>query len=101
MASAYVEKLTSLFPDTKMVAVLPIFRNDEKNQAREKYRDYTLKDAREILTGIYEKYDNIHILKETGIPRIPDVFISDYLHPNELGFTFMAKAIGTEILKWD
>ncbi len=96
----YIEKLTSLFPNTKMLAILPIYRNDENNQKREKYRDYTLNDAREILLSIYEKYDNIHVLRETGIPRIPEVFVSDYLHPNELGFTFMAKAIGKEILKW-
>lgn len=96
----YIEKLTSLFPNTKMLAILPIYRNDENNQTREKYRNYTLNNAREILLSIYEKYDNIYVLRETGIPRVPEVFVSDYLHPNELGFTFMAKAIGKEILKW-
>ena len=98
--SRYIEKLTRLFPSTSILAVLPIYRNDENNRAREKYRDYTLEDAREILTSIYKKYNNISILKETGIPRIPDVFVSDYLHPNDLGFTFMAKSIGKELLKW-
>ena len=99
-ASAYVEKLVALFPDTKILAILPIYRNDENNNAREKYRNYTLNDARNILTGIYEKYSNVHVLKETNIPHIPQVFVSDYLHPNELGFSFMAKTIIKEILKW-
>ena len=98
--SKYIAKLISLFPNTKMLAVLPIYRNDENNQTREKYRDYTLDDARRILMGIYEKYDNVSILIESGIPRIPDVFVSDYLHPNELGFTFMSKSIGKELQKW-
>lgn len=90
---SYIEKLTSLFPNTKMLAILPIFRNDENHQSREKYRDYTLDDAKQVLLDIYAKYDNIFVLKETGIPHIPEVFAEDYLHPNELGFTFMAKAI--------
>lgn len=97
--SGYIEKLTSLFPNTKMLAVLPIYRNDENNQTREKYRDYTLNDARNMLLETYKNYKNIHVLKETGIPHIPDVFIEDYLHPNELGFTFMAKAIVKEVEK--
>ena len=97
--SAYIEKLTFLFPNTKMLAVLPIYRNDENNQTRVKYRDYTLDDARQMLLDTYAKYENIHVLTETGIPHIPEVFIEDYLHPNELGFTFMAKAIAKEVEK--
>ena len=89
----YMEKLTSLFPNTEMLAILPIYRNDENHQAREKYRDYTLDEAKQILLDIYAKYDHIHVLKETGIPHISEVFAEDYLHPNALGFTFMAKAI--------
>ena len=98
-ATEYIEKITDLFPQTKILAILPIYRNDGGNQTRERYRDYTLEDARRILENIYGKYENISILKETGIPRIPDVFMSDYLHPTELGFTFMAKTIGKELKK--
>ena len=98
--SKYIHKLNNLFPNVKKLAVLPIFRNDSNNNVREKYRNYTLDDARKILTSIYEKYDSVVVLKETGIPRIPNVYASDYLHPNELGFTFMAKEIEKEISKW-
>ena len=98
----YMERLTSLFPNTKMLAILPIFRNDENHQAREKYRDYTLDDAKQILLDVYAQYAHIHVLKETGIPHISEVFAEDYLHPNALGFTFMAKAIEDAIkyLAW-
>ena len=97
--SKYIEKLTSLFPNIKILAILPIYRNDHNHLTRERYRDYTLEDARDILIGIYEKYSNITVLKETGIPIIPEVFFSDYLHPNELGFTFMAKSVAKEVLR--
>ncbi len=96
--SKYIEKLTSLFPNIKILAILPIYRNDHNHLTRERYRDYTLEDARDILIRIYEKYNNITILKETEIPIIPEAFFSDYLHPNELGFTFMAKSVVKEIL---
>ena len=98
-AESYIEKLTSIFPKTKILAVLPIYRNDESNKTREKYRKYKLSDAREILKEIYGKYDNVRVISETGIPRIPDVFVEDFLHPNELGFAFMAESIGKEISK--
>ena len=98
--SAYIKKLTSLFPETKIVALLPIYRNDEGNQTREAFREYQLEDARKMLLETYRKYNNIVVVTETKIPHIPDVFAPDYLHPNELGFQYMAKAIEKEIRKW-
>jgi len=98
-ATAYVEKLVSLFPHTRIIGLLPVYRNDENKQAREKYRDYTFEDSRGILRSIYEKHENVYVLNETGIPRIPSAFVSDYLHPNDFGFTFMAKSIAKAILK--
>lgn len=95
--SKYIEKLVELFPDTQILGVLPFYRNDYKNQARQRYRTYSLDEGREILTAIYGRYQNIQVLKETGIPRIPETYISDYLHPNELGFTFIAKGVEKKI----
>lgn len=95
----YVESLTSLFPDTKMLAILPVYRNDENVQTMTKYRDYTLDDVRRVLLETYLKYKNISVLKDTGIPHISEVFNNDLLHPNELGFTFMAKTVAREVEK--
>lgn len=96
---SYLEKLNQLFPETKKVAVLPIFRNDLNNQTREKYRSYSFEDSKQVLLDIYARYDTIHVLEETGMPHIPGVFVTDYLHPNELGFTFMAQTISEELKK--
>lgn len=90
-ASEYVKKITGLFPDTKILAILPLYRNDLKHRSREKQRDYTLDDARKILLSLYGKYKNIEVQKETAIPRIPEAYAGDYLHPNELGFTILSK----------
>lgn len=72
---------------------MPIYRNDGNHQTREIFREYSFEDARNILLETYAGYKNITVVKETKIPHIPEVFASDYLHPNELGFQYMAKAI--------
>lgn len=91
--SKYMEKLVGLFPDTRMLALLPLYRNDLKCREKQKFCEYTLDDAREILLSIYRKYKNVDVLKETCMPRVPEAYVSDYLHPCELGFTFVAKAM--------
>lgn len=90
---AYIRKLASLFPDKKIVGILPIYRNDHNHRARKLYRDYSLDEAREILRGFYEECQNGYVIEETRIGHIPEMYAADYLHPNELGFTFMAQSI--------
>lgn len=97
--SEYIKKLTRLFEDKTILAVLPIFRNDENNKTRQLYRKYSLDDARNVLLQVYAEYENITVLSETGIPHIADVFAKDFLHPNQLGFTFVANSITNKILQ--
>lgn len=92
-AGAYIRKLAKLFPDTKIVGILPIYRNDQNHQVRKLYRSYSLDDARQILKKLYEALPNGYVVEETGIPHIPEVYAADYLHPNELGFSIMAQNI--------
>lgn len=93
----YMEKLTGLFPNTKILAILPLYRNDVNYHARKKYRSYTMDDARRMLIAIYSRYKNVTVLKETAMPRIPEAYFVDHLHPNELGAGFMARGIEKEI----
>lgn len=90
---AYIRKLEALFPNAKIVGILPIYRNDQNHRVRKLYRDYTLDEARNILRGFYQECKNGYVISETGIGHIPEMFAADYLHPNELGFTFMARGI--------
>lgn len=96
-AAEYMERLVGLFPDTKMLAILPVYRNDLKCREKEKNSEYTMDDAREILSSVYKVYENVRVVEETGIPRIPEAYVSDYVHPCELGFTFMAKTLEQRI----
>ena len=92
-AGRYVKKLAKLFPDTKILGILPIYRNDQNHQVRKLYRGYSLDNAREILRQHYEACPNGYVLEETGIPHIPEAYVADYLHPNELGFSLMAQGV--------
>lgn len=89
----YIQKLGQLFPDTPIVGILPLYRNDENHKARKLYRTYSLDDARKILRDHYLTLPNGHVVEETGIPHLPQFFAADYLHPNALGFTIMTQAI--------
>ncbi len=92
-ASEYIEKLVTLFPSTPIIGVLPLYRFDQKTQIKQKYCAYTLNDARRILKELYQKYDNITVLEEAGIPRVPEMYQDDCVHLNELGFSFYANAL--------
>lgn len=89
----YIRKLADLFPDTKILGILPIYRNDQNHQVRKLYRSYSLDDARGILKKHYEALPNGYVLEETGIPHIPQVYAPDFLHPNEFGFSLMSQGV--------
>ena len=93
----YIQKLAKLFPDTPIVGILPIYRNDQNHNARKLYRTYSLDDARQILRSHYEALPNGFVLEETGIPHLPQVYAADFLHPNDLGFTLMTQEIARKL----
>ena len=90
---AYIQKLGTLFPDTPIVGILPIYRNDENHNARKLYRTYSLDDARACLRKHYEALPNGYVVEETGIAHLSDFYAADFLHPNDLGFGLMAQGV--------
>lgn len=95
----YIQKLAALFPNAKIVGILPIYRNDLNYHTRRLYRTYSLDDARKILKEQYEALPNGYVIEQTGIPHIPQFYAADLLHPNEFGFTLMAQGIIRELQK--
>ena len=92
-AECYIKKLAELFPNTKILGILPIYRNDRNHQVKTLYRPYSIDDARAILKGMYESCPNCYVLEETGIPHIPEAYVADFLHPNEFGFSLMSQGV--------
>lgn len=89
---AYLRKLAQLFPNTKILGILPIYRNDGNYQARKLYRPYSMDDARQVLRSQYAEI-GAYVVEETGIAHLPNMYAPDFLHPNDLGFSLMAKGI--------
>lgn len=92
-AHDYFSKLWSVFPETPTLVIAPVYRNDQRHIARQKYRSYTLDDARDILLQLCDSRKKTVFLRESGIPHIHAVFSDDWLHPNALGFSFIAGAV--------
>lgn len=91
-ATDYFNKLWELFPKVPTLVIAPLYRNDKKHIERQKYRNYTLDDVRDILFNLCGNREKTVFLRESGIPHVNDAFSEDFLHPNTLGFTFVAGA---------
>lgn len=89
----YINKLAALFPNAKILGILPIYRNDQLYQERKRSLDYGMEDIREVLRSQYEALPNGFALEQTGIPHISQVYAPDFLHPNEWGFSIMSQGI--------
>lgn len=90
---AFTARLVELFPDKKILGILPIYRNDLKHIARSRMRDFKPEDGIRTIREIYEKYPNITILEDHFFPRHGDFLAPDLLHPNDLGNMFYANAV--------
>ncbi len=93
-SKAYMDRLAELYPDTKILGITPIYRNDEGMRSRLHAKDYTFTEASNYLKALYGTYPNVTVLEGLSFyPRTPDFFVSDYLHPNDLGFAWYAQAV--------
>lgn len=95
----FLDKLRGIFPDTKILGILPIHRNDCRNDARNKMNDFKLDDTRKLLAEIYADYADVTVLPDNFFPKHNDFFAPDCLHPNDLGFAFYGQAVTAAILK--
>ncbi|MDO4488011.1 MAG: SGNH/GDSL hydrolase family protein [Eubacteriales bacterium] len=93
-ARGFMDRLTEIFPDTPVLAIMPIWRADRKFHDRSRMLDYSSTDAFAALREMYAGYSNVTVLEDTYFPTSPDFLNSeDRLHPNDLGFTFYADAV--------
>jgi len=95
----FLDKLCEIFPDAKILGILPIHRNDSRNEARNKMNDFKLDDTRTLLAEIYAGYTGVTVLPDNFFPKHNDFFAPDNLHPNDLGFTFYGQAVTAAIRK--
>lgn len=91
---AYFDRLRTIWPDTPVLAILPIWRADcHKPRATGDFFEVCGK-FREII----ESYPNIRILDGmTAVPHKRNFFGDCRLHPNDLGFIHYSLAVIREL----
>ena len=85
----FFDGLIKIHKGAKIFVILPIWRGDPVNEM-DGYG--TLEDYRELLRREIKEYPEITVVEgENLVPRHPDYFMPDLLHPNALGFTQYAR----------
>ena len=86
----YFSELNSLFENSDVRVILPIWRGDIND-----YRElkYSFEDVRNIIRKEAEKYDFSVYDGFNFVPHIDKLFYDKYLHPNEMGFSFYADSL--------
>jgi len=89
----YVRRITEVFPNKKMLGIMPIYTNNERFRQRCLIREYTFSEAMETIRQAYRQNPNIEIMEDTFFPHTKEFFAPDELHPNDLGFQFYGDAV--------
>ena len=93
-AEAYMARLCAIFPDTPVLAIMPIFRADQSFYDMQILQEFTPEESFEMLRSVYRKYPNVKVLEDTYFPHSIDFLDpDDHLHPNDLGSGFYADAV--------
>lgn len=89
----YYEKLTSIYPNTPMLAITPLWRNCTEEEKKD------FEDCAAFIRAQAEKYPNITVVD--GLTLVPGCleFYLDGLHPNALGMTLYGQNLANTIKK--
>ena len=88
-SKVFYDKLTKIYPDSKIFALLPLWRGKEGKQ-----NVIAFDEMREILIKVCKNYKNITLIDAIDfVPHDKNFFLPDLLHPNTLGFGIYAENV--------
>ena len=91
VSGAFFDRLCEIYPDTRIYAMLPTWRADYAEREANGQNYPFEKMRREIRLSAAE-HGNMSVIDCIDfIPHFPEFFADGYLHPNDLGFTFLAE----------
>ena len=85
-ASAHMELVAKEYRGKKLFYISPIWRERREGKAMGSFEG-----CRQVLIECAEKYGFEHIDGLTLVPSCPELFQDEYLHPNDLGFSFYSE----------
>ncbi|MBO5694226.1 MAG: SGNH/GDSL hydrolase family protein [Lentisphaeria bacterium] len=95
-ATAFFDRLAALYPGVPIYAILPLWRKDMHRVTE----TGTFEDGRELVRKAAERHPQCRVIDGLQLtPHVPEFYSDLYLHPNDLGFMFMAQGILKEIRK--
>ncbi len=87
--SRYFDNLCAAYPDTKRIAITPIYRTDD-----EKDREMgSFAELRRTVAEVAEAHGALVVDGYTLVPHDPYFYEDAHLHPNDLGFSFYAERL--------
>lgn len=87
---AFLEKITAAYPNSVMYLIVPIWRADTNRVTAAG----TFENARNIIFDICKDFSSINVIDGIDLVQHEAGFFSDKcLHPNDLGFVFMANKL--------
>ena len=93
-AEAYLELVAKEYAGKRVFVITPIW------QGRAKEREMgSFEDCCAIIASIAKRLGLICIDGLTLVPRAPEMFCEDMLHPNELGFSLYAENLIAQMIK--
>ena len=85
--NGFLAGMRDLYPDTKMVMILPLWRADSHMQKP----TGTFEDACALFRETATRF-GVHVIDgQTLVPHVTEVFADKRLHPDEFGFQFYAE----------
>ncbi len=94
-AEAHLALIAKEYSNKKIFVISPIWRGKRDGKAMG-----TFEGCRRIVIDIAKKFGMIHIDGLSLVPPIPDMFIEDCLHPNDMGFSLYAENLIRELLRY-
>lgn len=88
--SAYLDKLTAIYPGVPVMVLLPIWRQIGK----ELRNGIDLPRGRQIIAQAAGGRRDVHVIDcSPFVPMVPECFYDGILHPNDLGFLWYARGL--------
>ncbi len=84
-APAFMDRITEKFPNSKIIAITPIWRGGIENKEKETIISFD--EMQDFLKNLYSEYPSVFTVDGVSlVPHSSGYFINDVLHPNDNGF---------------
>lgn len=94
---SFYQKLTTRYPDARIIAITPIWRADNTKQTP---FGAPHREAVQLIEKICREFAGVKVICGGSFtPRLAEFYSDGYLHPNDMGFAFYAENLYPAVLR--